>query len=280
MKRLALVALLAAGPATPLVAVEPPADGRPVVIATSYTLPSAVLAETRRVNVYLPASYAEGDRRYPVLYLLDGGEQEDFHHVTGLVQIGTMNGTMRETIVVGIENTDRKRDFTWPSNDARDRAEVPTHGGSANFRRFLQTELQPWVEARYRTNDEDGVLGESLAGLFIVETLLRAPELFDTYVAISPSLWWDGGSLTAAAPALLRGKGLAGKRLYLSVADEGAGMGVDAFAAALEALPAGALDWRFEPRRDETHGTIYHPAAMAAMRALWAPPAPAAGAAQ
>ena len=283
MRRIAVAALVVssigfaasargAAPTAAAAAAAAPPEGRPVTIATSYTLPSAVLGETRRVNVYLPAGYAEGDRRYPVLYLLDGGEGEDFHHISGLVQIGTMNGTMREVILVGLENTDRKRDFTWPSTDPRDRAEVPTHGGAAKFREFVGRELKPWVEAHFRTDGDDGVIGESLAGLFIVETLLRSPELFDRWVAISPSLWWDRGSLGAAAPELLRAASFAGDRLWLSVADEGGAMGVDAFAEALRAGAPAGLEWTFEPLRNETHGTIYHPAALLAMRALWAPP--------
>jgi predicted alpha/beta superfamily hydrolase len=183
-----------------------------------------------------------------------------------------MNGTMRELIVVGIEGTDRKRDFTYPSSDPVDRKEVPTHGGSAAFRQFLASELVPWVEARYRTSGETGIIGESLAGLFIVETLLETPELFDAYIAISPSLWWDRRSLIAAAPSRLRAKSLAGKRVYLSVANEGAAMGVDGLADALRAASPRGLDWRFEPLVTETHATVYHPAAMRALRLLFAPP--------
>jgi predicted alpha/beta superfamily hydrolase len=251
---------------------------RPIVIGTSYALPSATLGETRQVTVWLPPAYAEGEGRYPVVYLLDGGEHEDFHHISGLAQIGAMNGMMRELIVVGIANTDRRRDMTYPSRDPRDHADAPTHGGSAAFRRFLATELRPWVDGRFRTSGENGVLGESLAGLFIVDTLLDTPALFDTYIAISPSLWWDRNSLVAAAPARLQAKSFTGRRLFLSVADEGTAMGVHGFEEALRAGAPADLDWRFVPMTHEAHSTIYHPAAFAALRALYPspPPPPAA----
>jgi uncharacterized protein len=258
-----------APPATP-----PPEGGRPVTIGTSYTLPSAVLKETRRINVYLPEGYADATKTFPVLYLLDGGEKEDFHHITGLVALETQNGFTREAIVVGIADTDRKHDFTSPSSDPRDRAEVPTHGGAAAFRKFLGTELRPWVTAHLRTNGESVVIGESLAALFIVETFLREPALFDGYIAISPSLWWDKGSLANEADARIRAMPAGKRALYLSIGDEGGGMrsGVDQLVASLNAHPPDGLTWKFEPRPTESHGTVYQPAAQAALRVLFAAP--------
>lgn len=247
-------------------------EERPVVIATSYGLRSTKLKEFRRVNVYLPDGYEEGSQRYPVLFLLDGGAKEDFHHITGLVQIGAAYGTTRPMIVVGIENVDRKRDFTFPSNDPRDRKDVPTQGGAEAFRAFLEAELQPWVQRRYRTSGRTTIMGESLAGLFVVETFLKSPGLFDDYIAISPSLWWDRGSLNAHAVGFLNANSYTDRRLFLSVANEGEAMGVDALAATLRAAAPSGLDWRFEPMPEETHATIYHPAAMKALRALYAQP--------
>ena len=77
----------------------------------------------------------------------------------------------------------------------------PTSGGSAAYRRFLAEELKPWIAARYRTSGETALIGESLAGLFVVETFLKQPVLFDAYIAASPSLWWDDQSLARGAAA-------------------------------------------------------------------------------
>jgi len=162
------LALLASGPA--FAQAQPLPEGRPIVTGQSYALPSAALKETRRVNVHLPASYAANpSRRYPVLYLLDGGEREDFPHIVGLAQLGELSWTWREMIVVGIEGTDRKRDMTHPTSVAKEKTDLPTSGGSAAFRRFLGDELKPWVAAHYRASGETALIGESLAGLFVVE---------------------------------------------------------------------------------------------------------------
>jgi predicted alpha/beta superfamily hydrolase len=250
-------------------------EGRPIVIARSYTLESRVLKETRRINVWLPPGYAEGQGRFPVLYLLDGGEHEDFHHITGLAQLASLNHAIREMVVVGIEGTDRKRDFTAPSSDPEDRKLVPTSGGAAAFREFLARELKPWVEARYRTSGESTLIGESLAGLFTVETFLVQPELFQRYIAVSPSLWWDQQSLAKASATRLQSHPAGERGLYLSIANEGSTMqeGVDTLVAALKAHAPAGLTWHYEPLPGEQHATVYHPAAFRALRLLFPPPA-------
>jgi predicted alpha/beta superfamily hydrolase len=156
-------------------------EAAPLVIGETFTLQSKVLSETRRINVYLPPGYAEApDARFPVLYMPDGGLAEDFLHVAGLVQVSVGNGTMRPCVLVGIENTQRRRDLTGPTQNEEDKKIAPRVGGSAAFRRFLRDELMPDVKARYRTTDETGIVGESLAGLFVIETFLLEPDLFDT----------------------------------------------------------------------------------------------------
>src|SRR5690606_29202077 len=133
---------------------------------------SAVLGETRRINVYAPVP-ATPEAPLPVLYMPDGGIDEDFLHVAGLVQVSTMNGTMRPFLLVGIANTQRRRDLTGPTENEEDRQIAPVVGGSAAFRRFIRDELIPAIDARYATTGERAIVGESLAGLFVVETFLR-----------------------------------------------------------------------------------------------------------
>jgi predicted alpha/beta superfamily hydrolase len=183
----ALVVLLGEGIKTHA---EAPPKTSPLVIGETFTIDSKRLGESRRVNVYLPPAYAaSAETRLPVLYMPDGGLAEDFLHVAGLVQVLTGNGTMRPFILVGVENTQRRRDLTGPTESAEDRKIAPKVGGSAAFRAFLRDELMPQVRERYRTTKEAALVGESLAGLFVVETFLLEPDLFDTYVAIDPSLW-------------------------------------------------------------------------------------------
>lgn len=244
----------------------------PLAIGETLMIQSKTLSETRRINVYMPPQYTEKrDTRLPVLYMPDGGIAEDFLHVAGLVQVSTGNGTMRPFILVGIENTQRRRDLTGPTQNAEDRKIAPKVGGSAAFRRFMRSELMPVINNRYRTTGETAIIGESLAGLLIVETLFLEPDLFDTYIAFDPSIWWNDGELVnRAGERLQRGK-LGERRLYLaSSADDRAGL-IRRFAEILRKNAPTNLKWEFQPMPNETHATIYHPAALHALRLLFKP---------
>jgi hypothetical protein len=242
----------------------------------TFTIHSRVLGETRRINVYLPYTYADSSRpSLPVLYMPDGGIAEDFLHVAGLVQVSVGNGTMRPFLLVGIENTARRRDLTGPTTKADDRKIAPVVGGSAAFRRFIRTELMPAVKAQYRTTGETAIVGESLAGLFVVETYLLEPGLFDTYIAFDPSLWWNGGALVDSAGPRLGAA--AGRSLYLASSSQDQILAeTRRLADTLAARAPAGMRWHFEAMPDETHATIYHPAALRAFRRLFAPVAPAA----
>ena len=250
------------------------AAASPLVVGETFTIESIALGETRRVNVYAPPGYAESkDARLPVLYMPDGGIGEDFLHVMGLLQISSMNGTMRPFLLVGIENTQRRRDLTGPTENADDRKIAPRVGGSEAFRRFIRSELMPLVESRYRTTSQTGIVGESLAGLFVVETFFVEPDLFDFYIAFDPSLWWNDGDLVNRAAERLAQGTRTGRSLYLASSSEPE-------LAALTSRLAGLLKrhappdvtWHYEPMPGETHATIYHPAALLAFRRLLAPP--------
>ena len=260
------------GFAAPLAA-RAQAGAAPLCVGQTFSLPSAVLGESRRINVYLPASYADSATgRLPVLYMPDGGLGEDFLHVAGLVQVLSGNGTMRPFIVVGMENTERRRDLTGPTTNAEDQKIAPRVGGSAAFRQFIRTELMPAIRQRYRTTAETAIVGESLAGLFVVETLLREPALFDTYVAFDPSLWWNDGQLANQAAQQLRTYAGPAKTLYVAFSRDALGTApVRHFAAALRHAPQPGLAWHYQALPDETHATIYHPAALRAFRLVFKP---------
>jgi predicted alpha/beta superfamily hydrolase len=221
--------------------------------------------------VYLPDVYVDSSAlRLPVLYMPDGGMREDFLHVAGLLEVSIGNGTMRPFILVGIENTERRRDLTGPTDVASDRKIAPRVGGSAAFRTFIRDELMPVVRARYRTTGETAVMGESLAGLFVVETLVREPDLFDSYAAFDPSLWWNGDRLVGEAAGLLRARPAMRKRIFLANSSEPWHADLTPrLAASLDSVPG--IEAHFELFPAETHATIYHPAALRAVRFLFAP---------
>lgn len=275
LKSIILAAALLCGAATPSLAQSP--ETTPIVIGQSLPLESTILGQTRRINVHLPAGYATSGKTYPVLYLMDGGEKEDFPHIAGLAQLGELSWTYREMIVVGIEGIDRRHDLTHPTSVAKEKADYPTTGGSAAYRRFLAEELKPWVAARYRVSGESAIIGESLAGLFVVETLLKQPTLFDAYIAASPSLWWSDQALARGAAAdIAQWPALGQRKLYLTIGDEGTTMqaGVDKVVAALGAAKPAGLTYVHDPMHQEHHSTVYHPAALRAFRTVWPGPRP------
>ena len=248
-------------------------NATPLSIGETFTIESKPLGETRRINVYLPAGYTDArDMRFPVIYMPDGGIAEDFLHVAGLVQVSVGNATMRPFILVGIENTQRRRDMTGPTENAEDRKIAPQVGGSAAFRQFISTELMPAINARYRTTTETAIVGESLAGLFVVETFLLQPDLFGTYIAFDPSLWWNNSALLKSAPARLQTQNNKKRTLYLASSNEPElARLTKQLADALRSHAQSSLAWHYEPMPAETHGTIYHPAALRAFRKLFAP---------
>lgn len=275
---LAALACLLLALAAPVAAAEP---DEALPAHESFTLDSRQLGETRRLNVYLPPRYGvDADARYPVLYMPDGGLQEDFPHVAATVDRAIRAGQMRAMIVVGIENTQRRRDMTGPTEVQSDRAIAPRVGGSAAFRAFLAQELMPQVRRRYRCGGGDALVGESLAGLFVMETFFLQPELFDTYVALSPSLWWNGKALANGAAQRLKAWPAQGpkKVLYFATAsDDDVDDAARALAGVFGANAPAWLDWRFQRWSALQHSTIYRGAAPEVFRALFPPPPGAGG---
>ena len=246
-----------------------------VSVGTNYMIASTVFDNSRRITIRLPAEYkADPERAFPVVYVIDGGPEQDFPHIAGIAQSREMNFTFEPFILVGIETENRRHEITPTALDPEAYTEMlgATPGGSEEFRRFIREDVMTWVAGQFRTNGSNAVMGESLAGLFIVETLLKDPTLFDDYIAVSPSLWWDNLRLAEEATADLAAMPDGDRRLYLTMGDEGYLMqgGLDGLIAALEAGAPDDLLWTYVERKgSETHGSIYHVAALDAFRAFF-----------
>jgi len=223
---------------------------------------SSILNEERTLNIYLPLYYHEDSlKNYPVIYLLDGSADEDFIHIAGLVQFGSFSwiNMIPESIVVGIANVDRKRDFTYPTRNKKDKKDFPTTGGSAAFIEFMEQELQPLITKQYRTNDTTTLIGQSLGGLVATEILAKKPSLFHNYLITSPSLWWDDESLLEwefIAPTTL-------KTVFIAVGKEGKIM--ERVAKELYGKLSAISDYNaklgFEYFPEQDHGDVLHLAA-------------------
>jgi uncharacterized protein len=231
---------------------------------------SAILGENRTLNIYLPEGY-NNKEKYPVIYLLDGSANEDFLHIVGLVQFFNMTFKMPKTIIVGIANVDRKRDFSFPTTNADLKKTYPTTGGSAKFIDFIEKELQPHIKANYKTNDTSFLLGQSLGGLLATEILLKKPDLFTNYIIVSPSLWWDDESLLKQAPALLAGQKDTKRWVYVSVGTEGKVMEQDAadLVKSLQNSGKKNLNVDFVPLPKENHAGILHNSVYEALKILY-----------
>ncbi|MDO9518721.1 MAG: alpha/beta hydrolase-fold protein [Pseudohongiella sp.] len=233
-------------------------SGTPVTIGEQLTIASGVLGEERTIIVGLPAAYDLDDSHYPVLFVLDGSDH--FHYTTGITEFLGANQFIPEMIVVAINNTDRNRDLTPPSQDPMDQQFLPTHGGADNFQRFFAEDLIPWVEQHYRAHPYRVLIGHSFGGLFAIHTLTTRPDLFNAYIAISPSLQWNGQRLVEQAEQFFSETPQLPVSLYMTVGDEGGQLlgGTRKLAGVLDSAAPRDFLWQFDHMPRETHNSVPH----------------------
>lgn len=169
-----------------------------ISIGISRTVTSDILKENRNLLIYLPEDYDRTENNYPVLYLLDG--EWHFHHVSGILQFFQWSKKPFSIILVAVANTDRGRDFSptkWPGYSTYT-------GGAAQFKRFLKEELIPYIDDNFRTSSRRILCGHSLAGTFTLFTFLTSPADFDSYIALSPCLFWYDRAMLRMTEAFIK----------------------------------------------------------------------------
>jgi predicted alpha/beta superfamily hydrolase len=223
------------------------------------TLKSTVLGEDRVVLVRTPPGYETSKLSYPVLYMTDG----DAHlaHTSGTVQFLAQNGRMSELIVVGVTNTDRTRDLTpakSTNKNAAGEVQFPTAGGADNFLKFFETELIPVIEKDYRVQPYRILAGHSLGGLFAIHAMMAKPGLFNSFVAVSPSLQWENGEAFKRAEEFLTKQKEMNVTLYASIGNERGGISenFDRFKELLGKTNIKGFAWHAERMADEDHGSV------------------------
>jgi len=192
-------------------------QSQPITIGKIETIHSGTLKENRKIWVYAPTNTSnlnQPEKRYPVLYLLDG--EAHFYSTIGIIQQLSQangNGVLPEMIVVGIENTNRFRDLV-PAYPAAEKIE------KANpFMNFLSAELMPYIEERYPTAPYKVIVGHSLGGLTVIDLLVHYPSLFNAYIAIDPSLWYNNEKYLNQYLTHLRNQQLSNKKLFIGIAN-------------------------------------------------------------
>lgn len=224
-----------------------------------FNLKSEVLGEERTILVRTPAGYERNGQRYPVLYMTDG----DAHmlHTSGTVSFLARNNRMPEMIVVGITNTDRTRDLS-PTHVAQapghPNVRFPTSGGSDKCLKFIETELIPHIESKYRTQPFRTLAGHSLGGLFAVHTMITRPELFNAYIAVSPSLQWDNFVMIDRAKEFFKNRKDYNRTLYVTLGNEPGDIGdsFNLFKDVLAKQQTKGFVWEAVQMSDEDHGSI------------------------
>jgi predicted alpha/beta superfamily hydrolase len=177
------------------------------------TLASSALGEDRVVSITLPDEYATGERKYPVLYLLDGKAHEQ--HGNAAVEFLSRYGEIPRMIVVAVYNVDRIRDFFPVHDDA-----FPSSGGAASFLEFVGGEVMPYIDKHYRVSGYNVILGHSAGGAFISHALLEKPGLFDGLIAASPYLQYADNHVVKEAATKLRQSYDKPIAFYMTVGDE------------------------------------------------------------
>lgn len=220
------------------------------------TIKSTVMGEDREILVRTPPGYDASKNSYPVLYMTDG----DAHmaHTASTVEFLARNGRISELIVVGIPNTDRTRDLTPTKATGANTAQFPTAGGADKFLKFIETELIPEIEKRYRVQPYRLLAGHSFGGLFVIHTMITRPELFKSYIAVSPSLQWSDQATLKRAEEFLKGRKEWNATLFTSLGNEPGGIG-EAFVLFKEMLaknPIKGFEWEAQQLTDEDHGSV------------------------
>ncbi|MEM7105670.1 MAG: alpha/beta hydrolase-fold protein [Bacteroidota bacterium] len=235
--------------------------GNDIVIGKSYSLHSEILDEDRPYNIFLPAGYSESGTPVAVMYLMDGDFH--FHHTSGIVSFLINEQKMPNMIIVGIPNTpgNRARDLTPPyEKDMAAKAENPNAGQADKMLEFMTKELIPQINKRYNTNDYKTLVGHSFGGIFAAYAFLEYHDTFDSFISISPSMWWDDQNLVDKASAFFDANNDLDNYFYMTMANERGLMrgGAMKLEAIFEEKSPDNFNWTFDIMEDEDHGSLVH----------------------
>lgn len=240
-----------------------------VILGTAHTIHSDILNENRPYYIYLPPGYETSMNKYPVLYMLDG--MEHFLHVSGIAEFLSRQGAMPQMIIVAIPNTsDRTHDLTPPLSDSV--KNFPTAGGGDTFLNFIGDELMPAVNKTYRTISYNILAGHSFGGLFVVNALIKRPDLFNAYISISPSMWWDKGSYVTKTEKFLEQNPSIKKSIYFTIGKEEGEQMHAQLGKLIDFLTEKSpknFKWQFKEFKNDDHGLTPHESLFYGLRFIY-----------
>ncbi len=241
----------------------------PIPAHDAFTIDSKHVGETRTINVWTPLNYKTSTDALPVMYMADGGiVDEDFPHIANTLAALIASKSIPPMILVGIANTQRRRDLTGPTVVEKDKEIAPFVGGSEKFRAFIKEELFPEINKRYRTTNKRSLIGESLSGLFVVETFFLTPDMFDNYIAFDPSLWWNDQYLLKTSKEHLANFPESEKRLWFAGSSaKDINKATKKLSEVLKSENLPNVKWRYSPESKEEHHTIFRATKVKAI--LW-----------
>jgi predicted alpha/beta superfamily hydrolase len=236
----------------------------PVSIGYSFKLHSQLLDEDRTIMVALPNGYNTSTTSYPVFYLTDA--QWNFNLSVNAISVLVSNGLIPPMIVVGVHTIEKREWDLLPTKSES----IYIGGGADKFYSFIKDELIPFVDKNYRTNSYRTLTGSSFGGVFIMHAFLSNPKLFNAYLTLSPSMWWDNNVMLKRTEDFLKNNPDLKSYLYVTVADEGLEMGVNSLADLLKKYPIDNLRWKFDEYPEELHGTVCYKGTYDGLRFVFA----------
>jgi len=263
-------------------------NGKDIVIGKKHSIYSEILQKDRQYWIHLPTSYNDtiySPKKYPLLVILDA--EEHFELATSIIKFMSNrldSKLIPEFIVVGLTGTERIHDYT-PTHSIYnpEGAEVKafgTSGGGSQFLEFLQRELISQIDKEYRTQPYRILAGHSLGGTLAVYDYFSEVTLFNSYIAMDPSLWWDNELLVEKAKsANLSSLKKENRRLFISSAHNSPleidttpmRKSQDAFYVAMEANfnNENSLYFKFQYFESEDHGTVVLPSLYQGMQFIF-----------
>lgn len=231
-------------------------SAKDIVIGQKINLKSDVIGEERPLWIYAPETV---NKELPLftVYVLDA--EVHFHTVTGIVKSLVDYDQIPGVLVVGIETTDRSRDFL-PEITGEPQTEFQTfvkskwpNSGHQKFLKFLKSELFPYIESNYNVNSHRTLIGHSNGGTLALSALFNQPELFNNYLAISPNGWWSHEQVVGNVEKLKAQSGL--EKLFITVGGEGGRFytGTMDLLSSLETEKPDSLTWTYKQYPEQTH---------------------------